>query len=98
MKPDAEVLIAGPNERIDRFVEERLEQIDVTLSPLERRSVLKFAPYFRWATDDELRELLRILTRHAAHRATPRDMTRAAALGDQRGGRLMGKTELGTKY
>ncbi|ALC57726.1 hypothetical protein [Burkholderia pseudomallei] len=65
MKPAAEVFIAGPNERVDRFVEERLQQIDVTLSPLERRAVLKFAPYFRWATDDELRELLQRLKRHA---------------------------------
>lgn len=96
MKPGAEVLIAGPNERVDRFVEERLQQIDVTLSPLERRAVLKFAPYFRWATDDELRKLLRILKRHAAHRATPGDMTRAAALCDQIAGRLVANNAIGT--
>lgn len=56
----------GANQRIDQFVEERLKQIDVSLTPAERRAATQFVPYFRWATDDELRELLQLLKRHAA--------------------------------
>ncbi|MBF3555907.1 hypothetical protein ISF97_01565 [Burkholderia pseudomallei] len=60
-----EVSMEGPNQRIDQFVEERLKQIDVSLMPAERRAAERFVPYFRWATDDELRELLQRLKRHA---------------------------------
>ncbi|WP_232435882.1 hypothetical protein [Burkholderia ubonensis] len=61
-----EVSMEGANQRIDQFVEERLKQIDVSLTPAERRAATQFVPYFRWATDDELRELLQLLKRHAA--------------------------------
>ncbi|CAM8821416.1 hypothetical protein [Burkholderia pseudomallei] len=83
----------GPNQRIDQFVEERLKQIDVSLTPAERRAAERFVPYFRWATDDELRELLQLLKRHAAGEMDTNDTARAAAICEQIAARLVAAGE-----
>ncbi|WP_232444762.1 hypothetical protein [Burkholderia ubonensis] len=83
----------GPNQRVDQFVEERLKQIDVSLTPAERRAAERFVPYFRWATDDELRELLQLLKRHTAGQMDENDTARALAICEQIAARLVAAGE-----
>ncbi|WP_260430100.1 hypothetical protein [Burkholderia stagnalis] len=83
----------SPNQRIEQFVEERLKQIDVSLTPAERRAAKQFVPYFRWATDDELRELLQLLKRRAAGQMDATDSARGLALCEQIAARLVAAGE-----